>query len=176
MRVIAGDLGGRQFAAPRGHHTHPMSEKMRGALFNKLGDITGLHILDCFAGSGALAFEAVSRGAKTATLIEADRNAQKSINDNIKALSLNNVKLISTTVLNWSQTAQDQKFDIILADPPYDKLQFSSLSKLGEHLRPQGLFVLSWPGAIELPSFVNCDLLEHQKYGDGQLAFYRALP
>jgi 16S rRNA (guanine966-N2)-methyltransferase len=54
MRIISGRLGGRQFEAPKGHKTHPMSEKMRGALFNVLGDISGLNVFDAYGGSGAM--------------------------------------------------------------------------------------------------------------------------
>ena len=71
MRIIAGDLKGREFKSPRGRTTRPMSEKTRGALFNTLGDIEGLSVLDGFAGSGALVFEAISRGAVSALAIEA---------------------------------------------------------------------------------------------------------
>src|SRR3954470_23836038 len=88
MRIIAGQLKGQQFQAPHGHKTHPMSDKMRGALFNVLGDIEGLTFLDAFAGSGALAFEAASRGAKAVTAIEIDNSAHKTIGQNIKALHI----------------------------------------------------------------------------------------
>ena len=60
MRVISGKFGGQLFDAPKGHRTHPMSEKVRGALFSVLGDISGLTVLDAFAGSGALSIEAIS--------------------------------------------------------------------------------------------------------------------
>ena len=63
MRIIAGTLKGQQFQTPHSHKTHPMGDKIRGALFNVLGDIEGLSFLDAFSGSGALAFEAASRGA-----------------------------------------------------------------------------------------------------------------
>ena len=69
MRVIAGRLGGRLFDSPHTRRTHPMSDKARGALFNMLGDIEGMHVLDPFAGTGALSFEAISRGAASALAI-----------------------------------------------------------------------------------------------------------
>jgi 16S rRNA (guanine966-N2)-methyltransferase len=72
VRIIAGSLKGRTFSEPHGHRTHPMSEKVRGALFNALGDIEGLTFLDAFAGSGALSFEAASRGAKSVIAIDKD--------------------------------------------------------------------------------------------------------
>jgi 16S rRNA (guanine966-N2)-methyltransferase len=75
MRVIAGFLGGRNFDSPGGHRTHPMSDKVRGAVFGVLGDIKGLSVLDAFAGSGALSIEAVSRGAKYAVAIDVDKRA-----------------------------------------------------------------------------------------------------
>src|ERR1700756_1715958 len=102
MRIIAGRLGGRRFASPRGHRTHPMSDKMRGALFNSLGELAGLSVLDAFAGSGALAFEAVSRGAKGAVAIDLDRSAQQAIAANITALGLQDqVKLVRASAGAW---------------------------------------------------------------------------
>lgn len=88
MRVVAGRLGGRIFDSPRTHRTHPMSEKARGAIFNVLGDIAGLSVLDAYSGSGALAIEAVSRGAKSVLAIEVDVEAVKTIARNIENLQL----------------------------------------------------------------------------------------
>src|SRR5881392_748421 len=103
MRIIAGKLKGRQFQTPHGHRTHPMSDKARGALFNVLGDIEGLTFLDAFAGSGALAFEAVSRGAKSIVAIERDRPAHSVIERNIKELGLSGqVKGVKANAGGWS--------------------------------------------------------------------------
>ena len=79
LRIIAGNLGGRFIDSPDTATTHPMSERMRGALFNILGDITGKVVLDPFAGSGALGLEALSRGAASALFLERDAKAQKTI-------------------------------------------------------------------------------------------------
>ena len=70
MRIISGVLGGRVFKAPNGNKTHPMSEKIRGAMFNSLGDISGLTVLDAFSGSGAVAIEAFSRGAEHVVAVD----------------------------------------------------------------------------------------------------------
>src|SRR4051812_42000237 len=114
MRVIAGGLSGRQFTSPRGRRTHPMSDKMRGALFNTLGDIGGLTILDAFAGSGAIGFEAISRGASRATAIDSDRGAQRAIAENVNKLGLGSqVKLIKTSAASWLRTTKDQ-FDVVI--------------------------------------------------------------
>jgi 16S rRNA (guanine966-N2)-methyltransferase len=174
MRIIAGSLGGRNFDAPNGHKTHPMSDKARGGLFNALGDIQGLSVLDPFAGSGALSFEALSRGGKYATLIESDRNAQATIDKNIKELKLwGKTKAIKAAAGAWSETSQDEMFDLVLCDPPYDKLQLELIQKLVGHVKEHGLLVLSWPGRNELPDFPDLARLKVQDYNDIQLGFYR---
>src|SRR3954471_4420017 len=99
MRIIAGNLKGREFKSPHGHRTHPMSDKMRGALFNVLGDIEGLTFLDAYAGSGALAFEAISRGAKDVVAVDKESAAQKTMSANVKDLKLDKkVKLVKANV------------------------------------------------------------------------------
>ncbi|HET7320089.1 MAG TPA: RsmD family RNA methyltransferase [Candidatus Saccharimonadales bacterium] len=177
MRIIAGQLGGRVFDSPRGHRTHPMSDRMRGGLFNTLGDIEDLTILDAFAGSGALSFEAISRGANHATAVDIDKNAATTIADNAIALGVaDRVKAIRAGVASWLETTQDNHyFDIITADPPYDDLQDMVLQKLVSRLNPTGIFVLSWPGKAEAPLFDNLELVQQNNYGDGQLLFYKAI-
>ena len=177
MRIIAGTLGGRIFDSPTGHRTHPMSDKMRGALFNALGDIKGLTVLDAFAGSGALSFEAVSRGALHALAIDVDTSAVTTINENAQSLGVaTKVKAIRAGIVAWLTTSQDGAFDIILADPPYDDLQLPAIQKLVNRLKPNGVFVLSWPGKRNAPSFDRLELLQTNDYGDSQLLFYRANP
>jgi 16S rRNA (guanine966-N2)-methyltransferase len=172
MRIIAGTLGGRLFNAPHGHRTHPMSDKMRGALFNMLGDIEGLTVLDAFAGSGALAFEAVSRGAKTVTAIEQDRNAQRAITENIAALKISNqIALIKASAAAWLRTT-DTVFDLVLLDPPYDALQYALLDELVERAHQSGNVVLSWPGKQDPPQFDGWSIQTSKQYGDGSLHFY----
>ncbi len=173
MRIIAGNLGGRTFNSPQGRRTHPMSERVRGALFNVLGGIEGLRVLDAFAGSGALSFEAISRGAAQAIAIDFDKSAQTAITSNIAALGLSEqVKLIKASVSSWLSTT-DEKFDIILCDPPYDALQPALLSKLGERVAEGGLLALSWPGDQYPPEFQGLTRIRQNSYGDAQLVFYR---
>lgn len=171
MRIIAGTLGGRIFASPHGHRTHPMSDKMRGALFNMLGDVTGLRVLDAFAGSGALGFEAISRGADSALLLDSDRNAQRAIRENIEQLGVaGSVKLISSSAAAWLTTSRDL-FDLVLLDPPYDHLQVKLLQDLAARLK-DGSLVLSWPGGQTPPAFEGLELVKSKQYGDGSLHVY----
>ncbi len=174
MRVIAGALGGRVFASPKGHRTHPMSDKVRGALFTVLGELDGLTVLDAFAGSGALSFEAVSRGAKAVVAIEIDRLAQKTIAENIQKLGVHGtVKLVKASNAAWLQTAERIAFDVVICDPPYDDLQPEQLAKLTKTVKTDGIFVLSWPGAQDPPYFDGLVQITRKEYGDAQLVFYQ---
>jgi 16S rRNA (guanine966-N2)-methyltransferase len=173
MRIIAGRLKGRQFNSPRGHRTHPMSDKMRGALFNALGDIGGLTVLDAFAGSGAIGFEAISRGASHATVIDSDRNAQQAMLNNIKELGLaKQIKPIKASSAAWLRTSEET-FDIVIVDPPWDEPQLGLISRLAERTESGGIFVtsLAKESSLHLPE--GFELLSSKDYGDGALTFYR---
>lgn len=175
MRVIAGYLGGRTFDSPGTNRTHPMSEKMCGALFNILGDIEDLTVLDAFAGSGALSFEAISRGARHVTAIESDQAAWRVIDRNIDKLEVAMfMTLINASNIQWLQKNPDDLFDIVLCDPPYDNLQAGTIAQLATRVKKEGLLVLSWPGSAEPLVIPELAQVEHKTYGDAQLIFYRA--
>jgi 16S rRNA (guanine966-N2)-methyltransferase len=144
-------------------------------MFNALGDIEGMTVLDAFSGSGALAFEAISRGAKSVVMIERDKRAQRIIAENIKALGLEDrVKLIRANASSWSDTSQDEQFDLVLCDPPYNNMQLSTVSKLISLVKPNGLMVLSYPGRESAPTVNGVVVVDKSKsYGDAALAYYR---
>lgn len=176
MRIIAGELGGRTFEAPNTHLTHPMSERMRGALFNTLGDIEGLTVLDCFGGSGALSLEAASRGAKSSIVVEINKVAHQAIEENIRRLDLaDKVKAIRANVSGWSDNNPEAQFDLVLCNPPFDGLKPQLIEKLVKHVKAGGLLVLSWPTRESPPEFAGLDVAEvkEKDYGDAQLVFYR---
>lgn len=173
MRVIAGRLGGRGFETPRRKSTHPMSDKIRGAIFNMLGDITGLTVLDAFAGSGALAIEAISRGARSAVAVEIDSPASQTVMRNCKALGIgSSVSVLNLNVLSWSREHQYDRFDLVFADPPYDNVQTKVLQQLVKNIARSGLFVVSWPGKISPPNLDGLILVAHKTYGDASLYVY----
>lgn len=174
MRIIAGKLGGRSFDSPRGHRTHPMSDKARGALFNALGDVNGLRFLDAFAGSGGLAFEAVSRGAKSAIAVEIDKSAHKTIVENIAKLGLaESVKAVRANVTGWSANNPNARFDLVVCDPPYDDLKPGSIERLVCHIVENGLLVLSWPSRLSIPEFSGLIVIRQLSFGDAQLIIYK---
>lgn len=151
-----------------------MSDKARGALFNVLGDIEGLTFLDAFAGSGALAFEAASRGAKSVTAIDRDSSAHKILEQNTKELGLKTVKVVRANTGGWSIHNMEKKFDILLLDPPYKELQLELAERLiKRHLKPNGLAVLSFPGKAKPEELANSEIVTSKNYGDAQLVFYR---
>ena len=174
IRLIAGEFGGRVLDAPDTSRTHPMGERMRSALFNILGDPSGLTVLDAFAGTGALGLEALSRGAAHATFIEKDRIAQKVIQKNIETLGVaDRAALVKAPIAGWTETASEQHYDLIFADPPYHDLQLSTVSRLSAYLQPKGLMILSHPGRESAPTVNGVVVVDNRSYGDAALAFYR---
>jgi 16S rRNA (guanine966-N2)-methyltransferase len=176
MRIISGKLKGLHFDSPHNPKTHPMSEKMRGALFNMLGDIEDMTILDAYGGSGALAFEAISRGAKYAIITEIDKYAWAVIKLNIDKLNLNTkIKAIRANVVSWSENNYTTTFDLVLCDPPYVAVKEKQLTQLINNVKKGGLMVISLPSKMYLPKFENMVLVRDSDYGDGSLAFYRKI-
>lgn len=172
MRIIAGTLGGRVFPSPKGHRTHPMSDRVRGALFNSLGNIENKTVLDAFAGTGALSFEAISRGAKNAVLIDIDVKAHAVMKETAKEFEiLDQCKIIRANASGWSDKNPHIFFDIVIVAPPYDDLRPLLVEKLTRHLKPDGIFILDWPGKQELP-VLSLQLHNTKRYGDAQIAFY----
>jgi 16S rRNA (guanine966-N2)-methyltransferase len=150
-----------------------MSDKIRGALFNVLGDIGGLSVLDAFAGSGALSFEAVSRGASNAVAIDSDRAAQQALADNVADLGLaNEVKLIKSSAAAWLSTTSSL-YDLVLCDPPYDDVKQPLLEQLAKRCKPGGIITLSLPPQTNIKLTDGYELLSNRNYGDAELRFYR---
>ena len=131
MRVVAGRLGGRRLQAPKGRDTRPTSDRVREALFAMLeqptaggaAPLAGARVLDLFAGSGALAIEALSRGAASATLVERDARSIAVIRANLEALELGTdearvVHAPAHAALR-DASARGDAYDLVLLDPPY---------------------------------------------------------
>ncbi|MCA9344631.1 16S rRNA (guanine(966)-N(2))-methyltransferase RsmD [Candidatus Saccharibacteria bacterium] len=177
MRIVSGELKGRIFKSPKGFATHPMGDKVRTALFDTLGDISGLNILDAFGGSGALSFEAISRGAKQATILEDNRQAANVIKENISSLGLEKkVELLTVNAKTWSNQHPDQKFDIVLCDPPYNHIQENLIEKLIEHSIVNCVGVLSLPlhADIRFPK-ERFEIISQKTFGNARLVFYRKI-
>src|SRR5258708_18331388 len=121
MRVISGKWRGRVLEAPPGSATRPTADRVRETLFSmlasRLGSFEGLSVADLFAGSGALGFEALSRGAAAATFVEQDSKAAAAIRRNAGKLGVSDrVRILGGSALALPRSGA---FDLILADPPY---------------------------------------------------------
>ncbi len=175
VRLIAGNFGGRNLKAPDGGVTHPMSERVRGALFNIINSrLAGAVVLDAFSGSGVIGLEAVSRGAKHVVFIERDRVASDILAQNIKLLGVeNSTTIYKISVSAWIDKITSDKFDVIFVDPPYDDMQLSTVERLCGLLKPKGLMVLSYPGRSEVPKFDGFVVVDNRSYGNASLAFYQ---
>jgi len=121
MRIIAGEWRGRPIEAPPGRGTRPTADRARETLFSmlasRLGSFEDLRVADLFAGSGALGFEALSRGAASVTFVESEPAAAASIQRNADSLgAANRIRIESGSALALLRT---DPFDLIFADPPY---------------------------------------------------------
>lgn len=121
MRIVAGEWRGRTIESPPGAATRPTADRVRETLFSmlvsRLGSFEDLRVADLFAGSGALGFEALSRGAASATFVESDPKAAATIRTNAERLGASDrVRVISGSALALPRCGP---FDLIFADPPY---------------------------------------------------------
>jgi 16S rRNA (guanine966-N2)-methyltransferase len=125
LRVIAGDVGGQALVAPRGERTRPTAGRVKEALFAALGAdrVVGASVLDAYAGSGALAIEALSRGAARAVLVDRDVGAVDAIRRNLGSTRLvgrARVQRRNVTAFLRDPPPPEAPFDLVLLDPPYD--------------------------------------------------------
>ena len=119
MRIIAGQWRGRKLNFLDREGLRPTPDRVRETLFNWLqADIAGSHCLDLFAGSGALGFDAASRGAKNVVMLERDAATVVMLKDNINRLQAEHIQAICIDALEYLQ-ADSQKFDVVFVDPPY---------------------------------------------------------
>jgi 16S rRNA (guanine966-N2)-methyltransferase len=121
LRVVGGRLGGRRLRPVPGRATRPTSDRVREALFAIIGGrVEGARVLDLFAGTGALAIEALSRGGSSAVLVEQAAPAVEVIRANLDALGLaGRCRVRRTRAETYLRTQRDGPFDLVLLDPPY---------------------------------------------------------
>jgi 16S rRNA (guanine966-N2)-methyltransferase len=182
MRVISGKFGSRPLHKFKGMAIRPTSDRLRETLFNVLGPlVVDSLFVDCFAGSGAVGIEALSRGARQVILIENDRKATDLIRKNLESLNAgNNVELLSRDVITGLNELSKRRLliDLLFFDPPYREIALYSrlLEFLDDYnlLAPEGRIILEHPKKIELPShLVNLEKSRMLEQGDTAVTFYR---
>ncbi|MCA9328994.1 RsmD family RNA methyltransferase [Candidatus Saccharibacteria bacterium] len=173
MRIIAGVFKSRVIKDPTNNRTHPMSEKIRGALFNSIGDIAGLDVLDAFSGTGAVGIEALSRGAKKVYAVEINKDSFDVLKHNRDLVTdEESMSVHRANVRSWLKNNAEIEFDLVLADPPYDAVGMNAIEECALHVRPGGLIVLSLPPA-EHVALENFTKIDEKRYGNAKLVFYR---
>jgi len=178
MKVLAGELRGRPFDQPKSRSVRPLSEKVRGALFDVIGSVSGLTVLDVYAGSGAAGFEAASRGAVLVDAIEANDRVARLIEANAHSLGLDwGYMLHQMTVATWlaspAQVPPLPRYGLIIADPPYAQLDAEILDRLSAFLQPGGVLAVSHSSRLPSPMLSSVELKQHKVYGDTALSFYQ---
>ncbi|POF34690.1 16S rRNA (guanine(966)-N(2))-methyltransferase RsmD [Roseibium marinum] len=180
MRIVAGRFRGAALAAPKSQATRPTSDRLRETIFNILThglevDLDGIRVLDLFAGTGALGFEAISRGARHCTFIEEGTQARGVIRRNMEDLGLNGAaKIFRRDAARLGSAGNIEPFDLLFADPPYDKgLGEKALASAaaGGWLKPGTICVLEERASadIDIPEgFTECD---RRQAGDSQVVF-----
>jgi 16S rRNA (guanine966-N2)-methyltransferase len=177
MRVIAGELKGQQLMAPRGWRVRPTSERVREAVFSTLGErVDGATVLDLYCGTGALAIEALSRGAATATLV--DRDTRPALG-NVERLGLaGRIDLVRADAGEWlAGVARPDggRFDIVFVDAPY-KLADLVAEQLDRHLpgvlAADGRAVVE-SGARRPLAITSLERLRQRRYGAADVSIYR---
>lgn len=174
LRIIAGQYRGRRLVCPK-EGTRPTLDRVREALFSILGDVSGASVVDLYAGSGALGLEALSRGARTATIVESDRAACATIVRNARTLGAVNCKVVHTRAEEARRALEAAApLDLVLSDPPWAIAQ-EALCAIGRVVR--GLLA---PGAtvvvghaardrLEVPAGLELEPQQDRTWGDSGL-------
>ena len=176
MRIIAGSRKGHRIDAPKGLATRPTGDRVREAAFNLIGPVDDASVLDLFAGSGAMGLEALSRGARTAVFVEANRDACRAIERNLEKLRLTGARIECGDALRTlaTEAASRRRYELVLVDPPYE--QWDELQPRLEHYLPavladDGLLLVETAARDEpeLPLAVRTS----RRYGAARLTLFQ---
>jgi 16S rRNA (guanine966-N2)-methyltransferase len=179
--VIAGDLKGQRLVAPRGWKVRPTSDRVREATFSALGArVLGARVLDLYCGTGALAIEALSRGAEHAVLVDHDTRPALG---NVERLRLGErTELVRADVGRWLQgdapgpaSKRSGGFDLIFVDAPYrlaDRVQQDLVTHLPGLLVPDGRAIVE-SGARRPLAIASLERLRQRRYGAADVSIYR---
>ena len=176
MRIVAGTCRGRRIEAPPGLTTRPTGDRVREAAFNLIGPVDGATVLDLFAGSGALGIEALSRGAASATFVESDRAACRTISANLGRLGLTGARVTCADAV-WTLKGETRRYDLVLVDPPYEQweaLEPKLAEPLARVLAPDGLLVVE-TGARTEPELPLARRTS-RRYGSARLTLFEHHP
>jgi 16S rRNA (guanine966-N2)-methyltransferase len=179
MRVTGGRLGGRRLVAPPSG-VRPTADRVREALFARLRDLDGAHVLDLYAGTGALGIEALSRGAERAIFVERSNASLSALRRNLLALELDDcTRVMRGDVRSALRRLAGERirFDLVLADPPYDDRTVAAPLELlvsGRLLAPDATVVVERSRRHPLPEVAGLVSLGSRRYGDTEVEWLGA--
>ncbi len=182
MRIVGGRLKGRVLSTPASRDIRPTSERLREAMFDILehrypGRIGGRRVIDCFAGSGALAIEALSRGARFALLVDNGPEARALLRANVETLGLGGVTRIwRADATKLGAAPAGGPFALAFLDPPYERnLAAPALAALvaGGWLEPDALCVVEETAKAEVAAPPGLVMIDERTYGDTRIAILR---
>lgn len=187
MRITGGDWRSRRLEAPKGDATRPTSDRVREALFSMLvsegvfGERAGdLRVLDLYAGTGALAFEALSRGASTAVLVDEARAAIAAIQKNVRSLGAERRVEVVASPVDRALARLERgatRFGLVFADPPYadvaDAAFVGILASVAALMEPEAVFVLEHASKDAAPAVKGLEHDRSRTHGTTTLSFYR---
>jgi 16S rRNA (guanine966-N2)-methyltransferase len=180
LRVISGSAKGKKLKAPGGLNTRPITDLIKGALFNVWGaKVAGAKLLDLFAGSGSVGIEALSRGAQKVVFVDNSWEAVQVIKDNLNNCRFDPIFTIyrsdviqAVRLLN----RQGNRFNLIYIDPPFtNEMIFDQVMvALAEVdiLEPDGIIVIRTPRKRDLPDFLSLHKYRQSGYGESSLHYY----
>lgn len=178
MRIIAGTARGCVFEAPQGRDTRPTLDRVRENVFNILQrKVRDARVLDLFSGSGAMAFEALSRGADQAVLVDVDRAANATQRRNAEKLRM--VERCTLLHCDWLQAirqlcAKGERFDLIFLDPPYAMHDMTPVMDALRPLMAEDAVILLEHEARTFPATPDgFELYDSRKYGIAGVSFFR---
>lgn len=176
MRIIAGIAKGRKLKTLQGAVVRPTSDKVRGAIFNILGEVVvGASVLDLFSGSGALGIEALSRGAKSAVFVDNDIRCVNIIRENLKNCKFSG-EVIREDVYKVFNKLEKKNFNIVFADPPYGlDLAKNLLSQLDKNsiLKDFCIIVIEHSKRDEIEEPSPWIKIQQKRYGETTVSFYK---
>jgi len=181
VRIVAGRLGGRRLVAPKGASTRPTGDRVKEALFSVLGSLEGAHVVDLYAGTGALGLEALSRGATDVVLVEAASPALAALRENVRALGCEAACTVVGARVERAieRLAKQGPFDLVIADPPWAELEAATraiAALLGAGaLAQEGIVVLEH-AAEDAPSIAGLAVRDRRRYGDTGLTLFERAP
>ncbi len=176
MRIIAGSRRGHKLLEFEGQDIRPTTDRVKESIFNLIQEyIPKSRVLDLFGGSGALSFEALSRGAECAVCIDIDKASIEVIRKNADNLKFDNIEIINTDAIDYIASAK-QQFSVIFLDPPYNKGFIAPvIGAIVEHgmLEEDGIIVLESDFSDEHSDFSGLSILKQRKYGRSYVTIYQ---